>query len=308
MNSKLLIGIGAVIIILLIGIGAKVFMGSPSTSSSVESATGQAAEGAEAASVKNFALILDDSGSMAESVSGSSKISLAKTAADKFIAGLTDSARLGIVVYGHKGDNSQAKKAISCAGIEQMYPLGRVDVDVAQSVVNNLTPTGWTPIAASLLKTKQILLDAGDYESTVILLSDGEETCGGDPIAAAKAICDAGMKVDVIGLGVNSTQEAELRAIAAAGCGTYYAANNSSQIQDAFIKAGGGSIDTSSFNANVNIYGNVNSAGDNGSANINGSDATINAADGRSVQTNPDGSYNLDNGEGVQVTVPAGTY
>lgn len=300
MNSKLVAGIAVVAVIVIGALAVMAMRGGVSTNSSYQSGSGE--------SVKHFALIIDDSGSMAEKLSGGSKIDLAKTAADKFIAGLNDSARLGIVVYGHKGDNTQAKKAISCAGIEQMYPLGKVDVETAQNVVNNLKPTGWTPIAASLDKTKQILLDAGDYESKVVLLSDGEETCGGDPVASAKAICDAGMKVDVIGLGVNNTQESQLRAIATAGCGTYYPANSSAQLQDAFIKAGGGSIDMQDFNANVNIYGNVHSSGDNGSADVTGSDATINAADGRSVQTNPDGTYHLDNGEGVQVDVPQGSW
>ncbi len=312
MNSKVVIGIGVIVVILLGAIALKMFFPNVSLDTGVTTNT-KTGEGDLAMKddandpVKHMVLVFDDSGSMAEKVpSGESRINVAKTAASKFIAGLTENVRLSVVVYGHKGDNSQAKKNISCAGIEEVFPLGPVNVSVAQGYINNLMPTGWTPIADSLTKAHDILKRAGGDDNTVVLLSDGEETCGGNPIQVAKMLCEMGIKTQVIGLGVGGMVEAQLSDIAENGCGKYYDTDSNTEIQNAFMEIGGNSIDRSEFNASVDIMGNVNSSGDNGSANINGSDASINAADGRSVETNPDGSYRLRNADGVEIDVPSG--
>lgn len=338
MNTKIVIGIGAVIILIITGVAVKVFyldtrdvivqddgsmvqMGDGSFRASGEngsvdiSADGsmrasgengsmEATEGAQ----KNIVLVFDDSGSMTETISGQSRINIAKTAASKFIAGLTEDVNLSIVVYGHKGNNTQAQKAVSCQGIEEVYYMGKVNDSVAQSKVNKLVPTGWTPIANSLTKAKEILLRSGGKDNSVILLSDGEETCGGDPIAVAKDLCQSGIKTNVIGLGVAGATEAQLSNIAVSGCGTYYSAGDTTAIQNAFIKVGGGSLDITTFNAGVNITGSgeMHLQGDNGTVDVSGNNVDLQAADGRSIKTNPDGTLNLDNGQGTSVDVPNG--
>ncbi|MBI2439476.1 MAG: VWA domain-containing protein [Candidatus Moranbacteria bacterium] len=256
---------------------------------------------------KNIVLVMDDSGSMMEKSGGTAKIDLAKTAADKFIAGLTDNVQLSIVVYGHKGNNTQAQKTVSCQGIEEVYFFGDVNVGVAQSKINKLVPTGWTPIADSLKKAGDILLTktkSGD-ENLIVLLSDGEETCGGNPVAVAKELCAKKITTDVIGLGVSGAVEAGLSNIATNGCGQYYDADTGDQIQNAFLKVGEGSIDVTSFGGEVNISDMNLQTEDGRSANINNGTGSLISPDGRTMNINADGSTTLNNGE-QDITLPSG--
>ena len=61
---------------------------------------------------------------------------------------------------------------------------------------SRLTPYGYTPIADSLLKAGDDLQAIEADSRMIILITDGEETCGGDPIATAKHLCEMGIKLE----------------------------------------------------------------------------------------------------------------
>ncbi len=172
----------------------------------------------------NTVLIFDASGSMAAQAEGGSRINIAKNAVADYVNNLKEDVNLSVVAYGHKGDNTQAGKAASCAGIEEIYYMGPVNGTVVKGKVNALGPNGWTPITDSLKKAQDILMrSSATGQKHIVLLSDGEETCGGDPIAYAKQLCDAGIVVDVIGLDVDGIAKTQLNGISVGGCGEYYA-------------------------------------------------------------------------------------
>jgi hypothetical protein len=110
--------------------------------------------------------------------------------------------------------------------------------------VNTVENSGQgTPIAASLLDAKRyfqsyIAQDPysqdGCRQNYIVLVTDGRESCGGDPIAAAQALQNmtyngkpTPVNVYVVGFGMDKSLQAELNALAAAG-GTSqaYFANN----------------------------------------------------------------------------------
>ena len=72
---------------------------------------------------------------------------------------------------------------------------------------------------------------------TILLVSDGSETCGGDPVAAAKALIATGynLKVAVVGFGVagNARARDQLSAIAAATGKVYFSAETSQALREA---------------------------------------------------------------------------
>lgn len=187
----------------------------------------------------NIVMIFDSSGSMAAKIDGKSKMDIAKNATNKFVEGIKDSeVNLSMVVYGHKGSNSANDKAVSCAGIEEVYWFGPVDPTVIKTKFNNLNPTGWTPIASSLEKAKNILVEKslkGD-NNIILLVSDGEETCGGNPIAVTQGIKNAnlGIKVNVIGFDVGGATEDQLKKIAEAGDGQYSSVKNEKDFEMIF--------------------------------------------------------------------------
>jgi hypothetical protein len=110
---------------------------------------------------KNLVLIFDASGSMAQKIGNKRKIDIAKEATWKFIDQVAneENFNLSIVVYGHKGSNRQSDKQLSCNGIEEIYYLGDVNVEIAKSKLNKFDAIGWTPIAKSFEKAQKILSD-----------------------------------------------------------------------------------------------------------------------------------------------------
>lgn len=186
---------------------------------------------------KNLVLIFDSSGSMAQLVNGKKKIDIAKEAITGFINDMDKETNLSIILYGHKGSNSQASKKTSCVGIDEVYYMGKVNAGVAISKLSGAVPTGWTPIAASLQKAGDLLKSypADKNDNMVLLVSDGEETCDGDPIAKAKELMKSDFKVltNVIGFNVAGAAEKKLQNIAGGGGGKYFSVNNEEEFRNA---------------------------------------------------------------------------
>src|SRR5690606_11429230 len=130
-------------------------------------------------------LILDASGSMWGQVDGQTKISAARRAVDTILAKWKPDDRLGLMAYGHraKGD---------CQGIELMVPVSRFDPARIKAAVAGLNPKGKTPIADSLRAAAEALKTT-ETRATVVLVSDGIETCAPDPCAVATELKKAGV-------------------------------------------------------------------------------------------------------------------
>lgn len=186
----------------------------------------------------NTLLILDSSGSMAGSAGGgTSKLDAAKRALRRYVAGMPDSLALGFMVYGHKGSNKPAGKAESCAGVELLDPIGTAASKRFDRALKRFRAAGYTPLGASLRKARTAFAGRQDAINRIILVSDGIETCGGDPVREARKLKQADIKVtaDVVGFDVAKPEEARrLRAIAEASGGTYTDARTTSALDDHF--------------------------------------------------------------------------
>jgi Ca-activated chloride channel homolog len=160
--------------------------------------------------------LLDASGSMAGSVGGGvDKMTAAKDSLVEYVLGTPDSVDLGLVTYGHQGDNTDAGRPASCAGVEVFAPPGELTAENVDVTVGQFAATGWTPIAGALDASGPLLVEAiesaraegvGSPRSRVVVISDGVETCGGDPVASARALTELGIEVvvDVIGFDIDS--------------------------------------------------------------------------------------------------------
>ena len=191
----------------------------------------------QALSDANVIVILDASGSMAEKIGPDTKIDIAKKAVSDFLNEMPQSVNTGLVVYGHEGSNSLADKAVSCKGIEEVVTLGKNNSSNIIAAMNSFEPKGWTPIAGSLDFAKNILLNKGkDDKDYLILVSDGVESCDGDPVSAATNLKAAipNIQLSIIGFATDSATQESLRKIADLGGGSYLTAANSSGIAKAF--------------------------------------------------------------------------
>jgi len=171
--------------------------------------------------------ILDSSGSMAEVVAGKSKIDAAKEVMHQVVPELDENIRVGLTAYGHRRPGD-------CSDIEVLIPAGSNDRSKLLSQVDRLRPRGRTPISASILSVAS-MLKTKDAETTIILVSDGIETCGGDPCEVVAQLKKTGVKfiLHVVGFHVNAAAAQQLECAAGAGGGQYFAAEDGAQLLEA---------------------------------------------------------------------------
>ncbi|MFK7801679.1 MAG: VWA domain-containing protein [Anaerolineae bacterium] len=132
---------------------------------------------------------------------------------------------------GNRGGNLACVTALE-------YPLQGMDRDAMIAALNDITP-GFntnTPLAATLANIPSDLADAGDRERVVVLLTDGDERCGGNVEAAITSLTDAGIniKLNIIGFAINDDALREkLQGWATLGNGLYFDATNASDLSAA---------------------------------------------------------------------------
>ncbi|GAA4347575.1 hypothetical protein GCM10023145_06780 [Angustibacter luteus] len=175
-------------------------------------------------------LLLDVSGSMKEKdASGQPKIVGAKHALDDLIPTLPRDAAVGLRVYGAtvKGGKPTPQ---ACRDTQLAVPLGTDNRAQLRAAVDAVQPKGETPIAYSLRQAAHDLGSTGPR--SIVLVSDGEESCVKDVCPAARALSAAqiDLKIDVIGLGVDSTTRKQLACIAREGRGRYYDARDAADL------------------------------------------------------------------------------
>lgn len=172
-------------------------------------------------------VILDASGSMLRDEDGVDRIDTAKNTLLAFMKNtLPAGTPFALRAFGHI-------EAGSCES-ELLIPLSPLDYDGMSSIVEGVEAINLakTPIADSLAK---VTSDLGQVigSQTVILLTDGKETCDGDPAAVIRSLreANANVRVNIIGYAI---EEEELRRTfeswAAIGDGLYFDAPENKEL------------------------------------------------------------------------------
>jgi hypothetical protein len=184
--------------------------------------------------IGNLAVILDASGSMLARIDGAPKTVIARQALIALVERLPETTNVALRTYGHR-------RADDCSDTELVQapaPIQRADLI---NRINAIRPVngGRTPIAQSLEDMARDLASV-DGEVLIVLVSDGDETCGGDPVATAAALHAANPRLRVSVIGFNIEQEEwrqRLEGIAEYGGGAYFDAANADQLADALEQA-----------------------------------------------------------------------
>jgi hypothetical protein len=189
-----------------------------------------------AAESARIQIVLDVSGSMRSSLGSQVKIDAAKSAIRQTVAGLPDGSVVALRYYGHRV--AQERKDESCRDTELVVQFQPLDKPRFLSALDKAVPRGQTPIAYSLQQAAQDFGAPSDEERAMILVSDGIETCGGDPLATVRDLTAKGFKVKVhtIGFDVDAAARAQLEAISGATGGEYFDARSASALADTLGK------------------------------------------------------------------------
>lgn len=187
---------------------------------------------------RSVLIVLDASGSMNQPMpEGGTRLEAAKAAVGDFLGTLPPDVRVGLRVYGHQSspDRKNCEDSELVAGFAS---VGEAKVAIVAKVAE-IRARGYTPITRSLQLAAQDIGSEPGSERTVVLVSDGHETCKADPCAAAKALAaaDAKLVIHTIGLGVNDAARRQLQCIASVAGGAYFDARSQAELAATFAKA-----------------------------------------------------------------------
>jgi Mg-chelatase subunit ChlD len=205
----------------------------PNTPAPPENKTNQPSAPAKVQS--NILFIIDSSGSMKAKMEDKTKMETAKEVLNNLTDTLPSETQVGLLAYGHRAKND-------CKDTELLVPLAPLQADLFRQKVLGLQPLGQTPISYSLKQAAEVLKGKTGTK-TIILVSDGEETCKADPCAVAAELkkAEIDLKVHVIGFGiVNASAKKQLTCIAESTGGTYTDAGNADDLKTTLTNVAGG--------------------------------------------------------------------
>lgn len=172
-------------------------------------------------------IVMDGSGSMWGQINGKTKLEIARETVSSVLATLPADQVLGLMAYGHRNKGS-------CEDIELIVPPATGSAQAVQKAVNEMKFLGMTPLSAAVRKAAEALRYT-EQAATVVLVTDGLETCNADPCALGKELEAAGLKftAHVIGFGVAKEQGAQLACLAENTGGKYLQASDAASLNTA---------------------------------------------------------------------------
>lgn len=152
-------------------------------------------------------MVIDASGSMREPLGGMSRLDAAKRAADSMIRGLPADVDVGLVDFTACG---QVRR-------DKFYPAAQRGALIGE--INGLSPKKGTPLAQAIQRAGRVASDSAD--SVLVIVSDGGDSCGGDPCAAARALKaqKPNITINVIDLADTAQDRQTMQCVASAGGG-----------------------------------------------------------------------------------------
>ncbi|UJQ93890.1 VWA domain-containing protein [Mariluticola halotolerans] len=185
---------------------------------------------AMASASEDVVVVYDASGSMWGQIEGVSKIEIAREVMGDLVDNWSADVNLGLVAYGHR-------READCGDIETVIAPGPLDRARFLSAVNEIRPNGRTPLSAAVAHAAE-LLAWRDNPATVVLISDGLETCQADPCAlsAQLAAQGVGFTTHVIGFDLTQEEHAQLACIAENTGGVFVPAQDADELHDAIAQ------------------------------------------------------------------------
>lgn len=147
--------------------------------------------------------IFDASQSMNGQWNSGNKMEIAKKMFDSLLDSLqtVENLELGLRIYGHQKPYPPG----DCNDTRLEIPFGKFNVPRIKSKMETIQPTGTTPIAVSLREAANDFKYCTNCRNLIILITDGIESCEGDPCAISQELQKKGIiiKPFIIGVGLD---------------------------------------------------------------------------------------------------------
>lgn len=176
-------------------------------------------------------LVLDASGSMWGQIDGRAKLEIAREALASVVGDMPADTSMGLMVYGHRQKGA-------CDDIELIVPPGKGTGAAMIDAANALKFLGKTPLTQSV-RLAADALKSTEEKATVILITDGIETCDADPCALGTELEASGVDftAHVVGFGLTKDEGAQVACLATNTGGQYIEAKDAGTLQQALRTA-----------------------------------------------------------------------
>jgi hypothetical protein len=184
---------------------------------------------------KNLEIILDASGSMKTLMGKKTRWDVALDTLQQVLAKLPDDFNVGLRMYGHREASTSPK---TCTDSELLVPIEKLNRQNVLERAKAFKPKGETPLVYSALQAPADLKSVGG--GTVVLITDGEESCKGDAVKAAADLKASGLdlRLNIVGFAVtNPKTQKDLAGFSQATGGMFYAAQSGEALADALLVA-----------------------------------------------------------------------
>ena len=184
-------------------------------------------------------LVFDGSGSMATRgyhAGAASRIDEARQALSRSLPSIPQERRIGLLTYG------PGKLRGMCVNIHLRLSPTPGAASAIAAEVDRMEPFGDTPMTAAVEAAADVLRHE-TRASTIVLITDGEETCGGAVCATAKRLADTGVRtvihvvdfrrVEAEGISAPPAEQAPACMAHQTG-GLYLAAETAEELESAF--------------------------------------------------------------------------
>jgi hypothetical protein len=126
--------------------------------------------------------------------SGNDRLTAAKAAVNRLVTTLPTDLDVGLVVFGN------------CHGADNHKFFSPAERPRLASLLESIKPMEGTPLARGIERAGNVV-DGRSVPATLVVVTDGEDSCGGDPCAAARALKAAKPKVTINVVDVNGLGE-----------------------------------------------------------------------------------------------------